>query len=237
MFSLIKYEWMKRWKFFLAGLVIFLFVNVDLMVRLVNKSAPTKITTIFIGVLFAMGVALFFDHVSRLYRSLFTEEGVFYFSLPITGYHLLGARILGVVAEFVAVSAVALITAVIDYKIMAQIYTELSVKLPENIYIHGLKGFLLGLLMYVTFLLIVYMSMVLAKSIFASIKYGKVLSFICFITISKILAKIGMLLGSVNGRSTVQAGAAGPVEWMLVGLTALILFGITGYLMDRKINI
>lgn len=40
MLNIIKYEWLRRWKFFLAGLAVFTLANIDLVSRIIIKGEP-----------------------------------------------------------------------------------------------------------------------------------------------------------------------------------------------------
>jgi len=241
MLNLIKYDWMRRWKFFAAGLIVFLSLNIDLLYRTISKSNPNAITAIFIFVLFVMSAALFFDHVGRMYRSLFKEEGQLLFCLPINGYRFLGGKMLAVIIECIAVMVLVGVAFYIDYKIITFFSPdilaglEIHMNLPFVNYYQGIKIIGLILLSYIGFLLTINLSMVLVKSIFSSNRYGILLSFIFFLVISKIFEMFGNAFTLITNYPlhTSNAGEGS----LILGIFIMIMFIATGYLLDRRINL
>jgi hypothetical protein len=75
MINLIKYDWLRRWKFFLAGILVFVGVNWNIFNRISHGLGPNFITAILILFLCILSAALILDHIGRLYRTLFTDEG------------------------------------------------------------------------------------------------------------------------------------------------------------------
>lgn len=243
MLNLIKYDWMKRWKLFLAGLMVFIFLNLDLLYRTISQSDPNAITAIFVLVLFVMSVALFFDHVGRIYRSLFKEEGQLLFSLPINGYRFLGGKMLAVIMESLALMLLVGVTLYLDFKIIKFFLPGFlpQLTLTSNITLthfgQGIEILGLILLSYLGFLLMVNLSMVLVKSIFSSNKHGILLSFIFFLILTKIFSFFSSAFTLItnypfNGSSTGMGES-----WLITGIFVLLIFAATGYLLDRKINL
>jgi hypothetical protein len=232
MINILKYEWLKRWKLFAAGLVVFTITNIDLVFRMSRKSDPTFLSAIFIAVVFAMALALFFSQIFRMYSVLFTEEGLLTFTVPISGYHFLGGKFLAVVLECIGVGAFVGLTAFLDYQFLRPLIpfsAEMEAQLTSEMIVRGFQGMFLAFLGYLSFLLMVYLSMILAKSIFASVKHGKILSFVLFIVLTQVFSKVTSL---INGHVFNYSLA-------VLGLFAActFLFGASGYLIDRKINI
>lgn len=243
MLNLIKYDWMKRWKFFLAGLMVFLFVNLDVLYRTISQSDPNAVTAIFILVLFVMSVALFFDHVGRLYGSLFKEEGQLLFSLPLSGYRFLGGKMLAVVMESLALIFLIGVALYLDFKIinffLPGFLPQLTVtsNIPLTHFGQGLEILGIVLLSYLGFLLTVNLSMVLVKSIFSSNKHGILLSFVFFLILTKIFSFFSDAFTLVTDYSLYGAAANVGESWLITGAFVFLIFSGTGYLLDRKINL
>ena len=91
MINLIKYDWLRRWKFFLAGILAFVGVNWDILNRINQGLGPRFITVILIFLLCILSTALILDHMGRLCRNLFTNEfnGI---DPASNSYQLLGAK-------------------------------------------------------------------------------------------------------------------------------------------------
>lgn len=264
MFKLIKYDWLRRWKFFLAGIITFLLANVNLMGSYTRQARHTSnvtvtlepqagaidfsfnasetLSAILISLCFALAIGLFIDHIGRLYRSLFTDEGYLEFALPLRGYQLLGGKLLAVIFECIAVIAVICITLYLD-----ALYLSKSEPLPVRVSISWQEGMtlvqliLLIVAVYIAFLLMVYLSMTLAKTLFASFKYGKLVAFLCFLVILVISEIIGTATDQISDRLTgtvhLPEMIIGGSELLIVAVMLVVLFLSTSYLLDRKINL
>ncbi len=242
MLSIIKYEWISRWKFFLAGVILFILLNIEIIRNAVNKNAPTVLAGILALILFAMGVALFLDHIGRMYRSLFKEEGYFLFTTPLDGYRILGGKMITVFLEVLGILLFWGGIAYIDYQILAPTLPEINFDfiLNSNGIFTFVGMFFSVIIGYLVFLIMVYLAMTLAKSIFSVFKYGKVLSFICFIVLSKVISEFTsgfykLINLEVHNTMNFNAGVGG---FLLINTVIfIILFLTTGYLLDRKINL
>ena len=244
--NIIKYDWLRRWKFFLAGLVVFTLVNVDIAGRIITNGQPSFFSGLLIAVLFAMAGGLVFDHLGRMYKLLFSDEGIFVFSTPLSGYNILGGKILAVILEYLGVVVFVTIVALIDHLILRQYFPGMH--LPEgallsSIVTKGLQVNLLILLSYISFILTAYLSMALSKSLFSSVKYGGLLSFVIFIAITQAFPRMAMVFAPVSSFhiSITPDEAAFTGYWLTAVAFAIavvaVLFVATGYLLDRKVNV
>lgn len=239
MLNFIKYEWLRRWKFFLAGILTFIVVNVDLLMRIMQKEGPNFISMILMMLLFGLGAALVLDHMGRVYRILFTDESLTELTLPLSGYKLLGAKLICVVLECIAVMFIVGLAAYIDVRYLDMIYFSWQMtQITWEIFFQMLQvaGLVLG--GYITFILMIYLSLALAKSFFAPFKYGKLIAFGCFIALGKVTEVIGNLI-NINGRYSL----GGPVfivainDWLVMAVMVGVLFTATAYILDRKVNL
>lgn len=240
MFNFIKFEWQRRWKFFLSGIVVFILTNIDLYSRILAKKPPNFISVLLISILFALCASLVLDQMGRVYRTLFTDEGYLELTLPLSGYKLLGAKFLAVVLECIAVVLIVGMVLYVDLLFTANTYPEIFHLPPLSwddvlILVQIIMFILCG---YFTLLLMVYLSFVLAKSIFASFKYGKLIAVLCFLLIGKIL---GVITDLVLINSNFSFGAPGvlvPIgDWAKIFVIIGLLFISTAYLLDRKVNL
>lgn len=240
MLNLIKYEWLRRWKFFLAGIVIYIAANVNLVSNVTQQADPTTLTVILISLCFALSVVLFIDHVGRLYRSLFTDEGYLEFCVPLPGYRLLGGKLLAVILECIGLIALIGITVYLDALYLAKAgpyAVDFSFSLEDGISIVQL--ILLLLVIYITFLLIVNLSITLSKTLFASFRHGKLIAFGCFLAITKVIDIINQGLVSLFEELPNQLSGVifSGVDWLTTGAVIIVLFLSTSYLLDKKINL
>jgi len=239
MLNSIKYDWLRRWKFFLAGIVVFLIVNADLIFHFVHKKDPNLMSAFFWALLFGLCVALVIDHMGRLYRSLFTDEGLLDFALPLNGYQFLGAKLLAVVFECIAVVLLGGTVLYFDLKYAESIYKNLHLPpLTGEIFIEIFQVAVLLIAGYLIFILMVYLSLALAKSIFAPLKHGKLVAFLCFLAIGKIMDVLSDILGIsssyiIHGPGVIIAST----DWLVVAVSIIVLYTGTAYLLDRKVNL
>ncbi|TCO74783.1 hypothetical protein [Marinisporobacter balticus] len=250
MLKIIKYEWMHRFKFFLAGFVVCILLNIELVRNIINKNQGHQGTILYVGILialaFAFGIGLGIDHIRRMYKSLFTEEGYFLFTTPLSGYGILGGKLITIILECLGITFLGGILFFIDYKILLNRFPEIEItsEIPAEIVINLFKFFMLILFGYITLLLMIYLAMVLARSIFSAVRYGKLLSFIFFIMIAQVVGKITSYIGKAT-ETVVYVEMYGDAhfptvtnEYFLLQICIVgALFMITGYLIDRKINI
>lgn len=236
MLSYLKYEWLRKWKYFLAGTLLLFVVNMDLVNRVVHRESPNFVSVILIVLLWVLGAALVMDHIGRLYRSLFTDEGLLEMTLPLGGYKFLGARLLVVVLESVAVigilGAVAYIDAVYltDWQLLPLTWGD---------FMDGLQVVVFMLMAYLTLVLMVYLSLTLAKSIFAAIKYSKLIYIVSFILIAKGIARLISLFSMKFGLNSYKPEIFMPIPNIsIIALVIIVLlFIVTGYLLDKKLNL
>jgi len=246
MLNIVKYDWLRRWKFFLAGLVLFAVVNVDLVVRLIIDGEPSLFSGILIGALFIMVGILIFDHLLRLFKPLFTDESTFVFSTPVNGYNYLGGKLLAVALECVGVALFVALVSSIDYLVLRMHFAPLQMSADFPLHLILTRGSQLGSLMllgYLSFILSAYLSMALAKSIFSSAKYGGLMAFVFFIFITQVLPPLAMVLGAGRINHVIvdleTTGFVGfwTISIAFTALTVAMLFAATGYLLDRRVNV
>ena len=236
MINLIKYDWLRRWKFFLAGILVFVGVNWNIFNRISHGLGPNFITAILILFLCILSAALILDHIGRLYRTLFTDEGFTELTLPLNSYQLLGAKLLAVTLECIGVMVIVGMVAYFDLRYADLLFSNFNmIPLTGEILwelIQAAGFFLTG---YLTFILMVYLSLTLAKSLFASFKHGRFIAFLCFLALGKILESASNLLNfSAN---LPDPGIFTSVDWLSVLVLIGVLFAGTGFLLDRKVNL
>ncbi|QZY55661.1 hypothetical protein [Crassaminicella profunda] len=245
MLKLMKYEWMSRWKFFLGGIILLTLLNFYIVTNSTTNIDP-RVFGITSIVIFVAGIVLMVDHIGRMYNSLFKETGYLLFTTPLSGYKILGGKIITVIAECLGLSLYGILITFIDYKILSRKIPEwqIDANIPSEAIIMIFKFFLACLLGYIIFLLMTYLSAVLAKSLFSVFKYGKLLSFVCFIIIGEILGKLVDLADRATAYSVQITTANGCAvdsisnEYFMISMCMIsLLFMSTGYLLDRRMNL
>lgn len=244
MLKLMKYEWMSRWKFFLGGIILLTLCNFYIVKS--PETTDPRVFGITSIIIFVAGIVLMVDHLGRMYNSLFKETGYLLFTTPLSGYKILGGKIITVIIECLGLSLYGILMTFIDYKILSRKIPQwqIDANIPNEAIIMISKFFMACLLGYIIFLLMAYLSVVLAKSIFSVFKYGKLLSFVCFIIIAEIVGKLVNLADSATAYSVQITTSNGcsidsiSNEYFMISICIIgLLFSITGYLLDRKINL
>lgn len=244
MLKLIKYEWMKRWKFFLGGLIIFIILNYNMVSSALEPESSKGLFSFLLSLLmFIMGIMFAFDHIRRTHVCLYGDESHFLFSTPLSGYSILGEKVLSVCIECILVSAIFACTSFINFKILLADNSNVRYfmsTLPENFEISMFKTYVIMFSNYIIFILMVYLAMALSKSLLSNIKHGKTLSFGFFIVISFVMGQISKPLLKMSNWEHMQADSVSSFFNSIIGVnivTAAILFMLTGYLFDKRINL
>ncbi len=244
MLKLIKYEWMKRWKFFLGGFIIFVILNYNMVSSALEPESSKGLFSFLLSLLmFIMGIIFVFDHIRRTHVCLYGDESHFLFSTPLSGYSILGEKILSVFIECFLVSAIFACASLVNFKLLLADNSEVRYfmsTLPDDFGINMFKTYILMFSNYIIFILMVYLAMALSKSLLSNIKHGKTLSFGFFIGISFVMGQISKPLLKMSNWEYVQADSFSSLFNSIIGVnivTTAILFILTGYLFDKKINL
>ncbi len=236
MLNYLKYDWLRKWKFFLIGVLIILTANADLVHRILIRESPNFISVMLVVLSWGLGAALVMDHIGKLYRSLFTDEGLLDLALPQSGYKFLAVRLSAVVLESLVVMGILGAMVYIDTLYLAE--WRLTA-LAWEYFSEGLQLATLLLMLYLILILMVYLSLTLSKSIFAAIKYSKLVYFISFILIAKGIERLVSLLPIKTDFFIHGSDIFMPFpEFMRIALAIIVLlFTGTAYLLDRKVNL
>ncbi len=234
MLNIIKYDWMKRWKFFVSGIILFLYVNFSMWNG--HTNSVSVMLTIALGV---MVIGLVIDQVGRIYNVLYSDEGMLVFSAPMSGFKLLAAKLIAVVLECIGVLAVISITSYVNFSIFYEqmgfqsgvimFANEDIVRLLPTVI--NITAFLL--VGYIAWILIFHLATILTKSVFSFVKYGKLLTVVLFLLLNEITLRVIDVIGIVHNYNT----AIGIQEWSILLMLVAIYYGASGYLLDRKLNL
>ena len=254
MFSLMKYEFKGRWKFYVGSfasyLLLYLFLKVGFAFWWESKGNGE------VAVLTALVACLGFfiasvDCINILRRELFNETGYLLFVLPKKGYSILGAKICTCILQqalFALFGLALLLIEGLNFIRLEEILKGINLifnAVPQFLYFLGNV-----LWLQIFLLILISFSLVMAKSFFVRKKFGNAASFATFVAtvfaigfIDNKLQKlfpfsiplgevqfgkvhIDLIYGDLNIASLVFALA------LPVGL-----FLLTGYLLENKIEV
>lgn len=257
MLKLIKFEFLrKRMTFAIAGGLVLLGQIYALFqyYRLeddIKQYLGSEIFGIFIGlVLFGFAILYFIDIIFLFREDLFKQEGYMLFMTPISGYGILGAKLIFALIEGLSIALVYALLFLLNFNLMHVGTFGFSFAGFDGVIVFtSVKALVLGVLSLIEFALTVYLSFALFKSLFNNTRMKGLITFGLFVGInivkSRIVTAIGQLFGS--GFETVHISANNlPLDAVNVALnygivatliSAVVIFLGTGYLLENKINL
>ena len=259
MLNLIKYEFIRKYKLIAGTIITALALNVFLITRGIGGSAT------FLVLLPLVLSVLFIADIVKMYSDdLNNKTGYMLFMTPNSGYKIISSKVLTAVLEGFALLFIYLIFLLINGAYIAvsmgnEIDFSQIIKVVNNL-LSGSLGFNLGhisvfllaaLTFIIAFITTVYTAMTIRKSIFSEIKFGGLFSFIIFLLINwglsfisdKFFEIITPYYDSIDIVSSTGRIAAGELAMILLPMIvvlivqAIALTGISGYLLEKKINL
>ncbi len=259
MLKLIKFEFTRKYKLLTMTLISAIALNILAISRGVGGSSMFLVLfPIVLSVLYLV------DIIKMYSEDLNKKTGYMLFMTPNSGYKIIWSKLLTAVLEgFALLSMYFLFILINGIYIVISMGGEIEysqiIRVVDNL-LSGSLGFSLGhviifLLAVLTFLIAfittVYIAMTIRKSIFSEIKFGGLFSFIIFLCINwaisfvsgkffKIITPYYDSIDAVSstGTVTLEAFAMLLLPMIAVLIIQTIAFtGISGYLLEKKINL
>lgn len=250
MFNLIKYELKGYYKDFIIMIGAIAALNVLLFTRINIWPQEAVIFCSFL-ISFAAAVVVFIWNIRLFSRDLYEDSGYLLFTLPQSGYSILGAKLITSIVQGLIVGAVALL---FNY-ISIQGHSSFSINLGlimRNISPKFItESIVSSLFEYVYFLTTIYFSIALSKVAIKKKKVGKLGGFIIFIIISIIVAKITQIVVGIfpqtfdlniltaQSQLAMYGSHAIPINIAAVILNVILfvlMFIATAYILENKID-
>lgn len=267
MFKLIKYELKSMYKSIL-GIVIaigVLSMLSGIIFFVPDEKAKIIYTLINSLILLVIGIAtfviLFINCIKSMSKYLYGSDGYLMFTTPQSGYSIIGSRLIVSLIQIAVVLAAFLVfvyfTLIKGFMSIANLEGMYDIVINAfdinwQVTIIFILDFILG---FVSFLLTVYFSMILGKSIIPIRKHEKLVGFITFIVINSLLNymsyKISRLITidiPINGICSAN-GSIGSIfinnNVLSIGFSStifniivcIIFFFASSYLIDNKIEL
>jgi ABC-2 type transport system permease protein len=259
MLNLINYEF-KGMSKNITAIIASLFI----MLVLTNIKAGIFYGALSTTVVFALGVAVtvlvIIECIKILGRYLYSNDGYLLFVTPVTGYEIIGSRL---IVSVIIIAIVTICFALFTYfslitKALNLMPELLNIKINISPYI-VLYFIVEKIISIVLLLMILYFSMVLGKSVYANKKYEKLIAFIAFIIVAILISSIGNIFNNslivnistknmipsmgglninINGTSITNNAVGlnlGRLIYNLIISTGL--FFATAYIIDNKLEI
>ena len=253
MLKLIKFEFIRKYKLLGVALFSAIALNLYLMTKGIGGSS------MFLILFPIVASILYLVDIIKMYSDdLNKKTGYMLFMTPNSGYKIISSKLLTAVLEGFALLLIYFIFILINgfYIIVsmdADIRYNLAINVVDNLLSSSI-GFSLGhifvfllaaLAFLIAFITTVYTAMTIRKSIFSEIKFGGFFSFIIFLCInwalsiasSKFYNLISPYYNSVDN-VTPEALARVLLPVIVVSIIqAIALTGLSGYLLEKKINL
>ena len=258
MLKLMKYEIVKKYRELIIALSLFGILEVITIVLLLKKN---QYTAGGVGLYSVTGVILFIfilvDNINMYTGDLKNKSGYMLFLTPNSGYKILGSKLIIAFLENIVAFIIYFLLGIINLDIVFRIMNEqgiidllsqfnININVTGNeiasVFIFGLI-FLLG---WLVFILSIYLSATIYKSVLSNVKFGGLITFVIFLLVNKILQVVYKLFGEIIMTTS-------NLNWeisnfsdglFLAGLWAILLlivgaalYFITGYLLDKKVNL
>lgn len=256
MLKLIKFEFIRKYKLLTMTLISAIVLNILAISRGAGGSAMfLMLFPIVLSVLYLV------DIIKMYSEDLNKKTGYMLFMTPNSGYKIISSKLLTAVIEGFIILLIYFIFILINgmYIVISmggEIDYSQIIRVVDNL-LSGSLGFSLGhvlvfLLAALTFLIAfittVYTAMTIRKSVFSEIKFGGLFSFIIFLCINwgisfisgKIIAPYYDSIDSISQSGNVTAQGLAMLLLPAIAvfiLQAIALTGISGYLLEKKINL
>lgn len=250
MFNLMKYELKGYYKDFIIILGAIAALNVLLYTR-INTWPEGSVPAISLLITFAAAVVVFIWNIRLFSRDLYEDSGYLLFTLPQSGYSILGSKIITSIVQGLIVGAVALIFNYISFHGIGQFNIEFGLIMRNISPKFIAESIVASLFEYIYFLTTIYFSIALSKVAIKKKKVGKLGGFIIFIIVSIIVAKITQIIVEIFPQTfnlsivTAQSQLAMYGAHIIpINIAAMILnvilfvlmFIATAYIIENKID-
>lgn len=203
MFKLIKYEIKTISKEFLIILGVIVLLNIALMTRIHVWSNDAIVGLSFL-ILFGASVAAFIYNIITFTRDLKQDTGYLIFSIPKSGYSILGAKLISSLIVMILVSIVGGImmflvgvVALGNFDAFLSAFTDLKNVTNLDIFkfiLVLIADAIIGILLYVQLLLVIYFAVSTSRAIMNKRKFSGLVAFLIFIVTNIIVGKVYQLI-------------------------------------------
>lgn len=257
MLKLIKFEFLRKRMVFAIAAVLTILGQIYALFQYYKLDGDVRtylggeIFGLFIGLVLVGFAILYFIDIIFLFREdLFKHEGYMLFMTPVSGYGILGAKLIFALLEGLAIAAIYLILFLLNYNLMhAGIFSFSIADVDRLILFTSVKALFFGLLVLIEFALTVYLSFALFKSLFNNTRMKGLITFGIFVGVNIVKSRTVGLFGDLFGFNieTVHMSSTNlaleaanvAINYGIVAtiISAVLIFAGTGYLLENKINL
>lgn len=250
MFNLVKYELKGYFKDFIIIIGIIALLNILLYTR-IHSWPEGVIATLSFLISFGALIIVLIWNIKLFSRDMYEDSGYLLFTLPQTGYSVLGSKLITAIIQGLIVGAVALAFNFIALQSIDEVRSNLGLianNINPKLTVLSIASSLLN---YIFFLTTVYFSIALSKIAIKKRRLGKLGGFVIFVIVSLVVAKITSVIGKIFPKNfslnilsaQSQFGLYGSNELSVniaVTIFSIILFILmfiaTSYIIENKID-
>lgn len=252
MLNLIKYEFIKKRKVFGIAAISAIILNL-----IINYKYGEAGIAIYLGLItIAMFILYIVDVISMYSKDLNNKSGYMVFMTPNSGYSILGSKVITAILEGIIMLIFYILLIFLSFLVlfgfdafMNTDFINFDVSFGFTIG-HLIISLILILLLCVQFILTIYTAITIRKSLLANVKFKGLYSFIIFIGLNYVITKLHTLLDKIPFMSDTNISikpdmiinskeflvAILPTA-LIVAVICTILTLISGYLLEKKINL
>lgn len=250
--NLIKYEWRKQRTArmiiltcliaFIASFVIGTILNSD---KIMGLSILILFFTSIFGVLY-VGI----ESIVVLNRDLRTKQSYMLWMVPKSTWEILGAKCVSAVLQmlFVFVLFFATFAVTVTFtmaqsgllgKLLKNVTTLFSELMQVNVnWLEIFCGVLILFLIWVSVIMTGFLSVILSRTVFLKSRFAGAISVILFFVINFLISKLYGLVFQFRDFTVTSFWIQTPwLDYLFYLLVCVVLFGISGWIAERKLSI
>ncbi|WP_446899126.1 hypothetical protein ACSVC9_04305 [Clostridium sp. LBM24168] len=259
MFKLVKYDVKGYYKDFVIMISAMVLLNLALSIK-VNDWGPDTILGLSMAISFAAGIIAVIWNIRVFSRDIYEDTGYLLFTVPKSGYSILGSKIITSIIQIFAVIVVSFIIIMLWINILKvtsgfvldvrRIFDLIIKNLSVNFITFSIVG---SFVIYISFLLTVYLAITLSKVAIKNKKIGKFGSFIIFILLAAAQGKLQDFLMHIFPQTfrlnmlslRVENTFVVPDAFVDINVSLVIssiilviaIFWVTAYLLEDKLDL
>lgn len=260
MLNLIKYEFIRKSKLLGVFLAVVLILDAVSLIRLQISDLAGEYQIAVLGTFFALLIwacfILYVVDVTVMYsRDLDNKTGYMFFMTPNSGFKILGSKVIAGILEGIMLAVIYLLLLVVNFMgfygdILRAFISESDV---FSVYLNSihLQGYeliwsivLCAITLFigiVTFVLMIYAAISIRKSILANKKFGGLISFVFFLLLFWLSSKAAEPFTHAFVYNPITAAAPNYSSLLIQIVIQLVLggifFGLSGYLLDKRMDL
>lgn len=249
MFNLIKYEFVKKYRMSIAVIVTAILVGIFMSLKFGETGLPIFVVILSISLFILYAV----DVIQMYSQDINRKTGYMIFMTPNSGYTVIGSKVITALLEGLAMLIFFILIITLNSAIVygTDNFFEISFLYGHLSFKEGILYMVIilsaMLLFAIQFLLTIYSSITIRKSILANVKLKGLISFAIFLLLNYIIGKISVIpyeiLDYPKNHVMVNMPLASELLKMLAPamLTSIVLSSLltflSGYLLEKKINL